>query len=172
MKEYVRLGQITKTRGLKGEVRCFSLTSFAKERFKKGTTLSLFNERSEERIEMNVESFSNAGDYYFLKLSGMNSIEEAENYLHWFIEIDKDKAPLPEGYFRYEDIKGCKIIDDATNNVLGVAVGILDNAPTKTVKVQKEDKKTFYFPLEFKQFVVSMDLENKEIRINVIEGLL
>jgi ribosomal 30S subunit maturation factor RimM len=66
--EYITLGYILKPFGLKGEVRCKSLTSFAKQRFKKGTKLSLHDEKTNETFPATVKSFRDTGGYYFLSL--------------------------------------------------------------------------------------------------------
>ena len=47
--ETIRVAEIRKTFGLKGEVLCYSLTSFPALRFKKGRTFYLTKEGSEER---------------------------------------------------------------------------------------------------------------------------
>ncbi|BDP84766.1 hypothetical protein EfmAA610_19760 [Enterococcus faecium] len=44
MTEYLNVGKIVNTQGIKGEVRVISTTDFPEERYKKGTVLTLFQD--------------------------------------------------------------------------------------------------------------------------------
>lgn len=169
--EFVRLGHIRKPFGVKGEVTCFSMTEFAKERFKKGTTLSLLNEKSGERKEVTLKSFRDSGSYYFLGFEGIDTPEQAEELRGLYVEIDKEHAPIPEGYIRFQDLMGCKAINKETKEVLGTIVDVLSYSPTKNLRVKRENGKTFTVPF-VKQFIGEIDLENKTVEIEVVEGLL
>ena len=169
--EFVRLGEIRKPFGLKGEVTCFSMTEFGKDRFQKGTALSLLNEKTGERKEVTVRSWRDSGNYYFLSFEGVDTPEAAEELRGLFIEIDKEKAPLPEGYIRFQDIMGAKVLNKETKEEIGEIVNVLSYAPTKTLRVKKSDGKTFTVPFN-SQFIGDIDLEKKTVEIEVIEGLL
>lgn len=45
MTEYLNVGKIVNTQGLKGEVRIISQTDFPELRYKKGSVLTLFQEK-------------------------------------------------------------------------------------------------------------------------------
>ncbi|MBP5092178.1 MAG: 16S rRNA processing protein RimM [Bacilli bacterium] len=169
--EYVRLGEIRKPFGLKGELTCLSMTEFAKERFKKGTILSLLNEKTGERKEVTLRSYRDSGNYYFLSFEGIDTPEAAEELRGLFIEIDKENAPIPEGYIRFQDIMGFKAIDKETREGLGTIIDVLSYSPTKNLRIKRENGKTFTVPF-VKQFVGDIDFENKTIEIIVVEGLL
>lgn len=166
---YITLGEIRQTYGLKGGVRCFSLTDFAKERFKKGTTLYLV--KGDERKEVTVERFQDSGNYYFLFFNEIKSIEEAEPYRGFRIEIDEEKAPLPKDYVRLADLVGCKVIDEATSEELGTCVDVTSYAPTKNLKIKKKNGGFFYVPF-VSTFIKEVDTENKVITLEVVEGML
>ena len=169
--EFVRLGEIRKPFGLKGELTCLSMTEFAKERFKKGTALSLFNEKTGERKEVTLRSYRDSGNYYFLGFEGIDTPEQAEELRGLYVEIDKEHAPIPEGYIRFQDLMGCKAINKDTKEVLGTIVDVLSYSPTKNLRVKRENGKTFTVPF-VKQFIGEIDLENKTVEIEVVEGLL
>ncbi len=169
--DYIRLGQITKTRGLQGEFRVYSLTDFAKERFKKGMELSLLNEKTGERIPVKVRNFHDGSPFIFVAFQEITSIEEAENYIRYFIEIEEEKASLPEGYYRFQDLNGCQIIDHKSKEVLGTVKEVLSYAPTKTLRVERKPEKDFFVPFN-DSFIKNVNLENKKIEIEVWEGML
>ena len=55
--EYITLGKIVKTIGLKGEVKIYSSSDFSYNRYEKGNNVTLFNEKTKERINCIVKSF-------------------------------------------------------------------------------------------------------------------
>jgi len=169
--EYLRLGQASKTFGLEGQIRFFSLTDFAKERFKIGNTYSLYNEKTGSRVSVTLSFFRDSGDSYFLAFKEIHTIDEAANYIGYFIEMDKTLAPLPKGYYRLQDLKGCVVYDEKKNK-LGVVSDILSYAPVKTLVVSRENAKPFFVPFMMKEFIISVDIEKKEILIKVMSGLL
>lgn len=56
MEKWFNVGKIVNTHGIRGEVRVISRTDFPEERYKKGNTLYIFMEKSEEPIEIIVKS--------------------------------------------------------------------------------------------------------------------
>ena len=169
--EYIRLGQVSKTFGLEGQVRVFSLTDFAAKRFKIGTSVSLLNERTGERKDYTVTSFRDSGDSYFLGFKEIPNIDEAQKIVGFFVEIDKEKAPLPKGFYRLEDLKNC-FVKDEKGTTLGKVSDVLAYAPTKTLVVAREGAKPFYVPFVMDEFILAIDIAKKEITIKVMPGLL
>ena len=55
MTDYLNVGKIVNTQGIKGEVRVISKTDFPEERYQKGATLLLFQEKKAP-IELVVKS--------------------------------------------------------------------------------------------------------------------
>ena len=102
---------------------------------------------------------------------GRLSPEQAEELRGLYVEIDKEHAPIPEGYIRFQDLMGCKAINKDTKEVLGTIVDVLSYSPTKNLRVKRENGKTFTVPF-VKQFIGEIDLENKTVEIEVVEGLL
>ena len=70
------------------------------------------------------------------------------------------------------DLEGCKVIDNETDEELGVVESVEEFPAqlTLSVKSNKTDK-IFYVPF-VEAFVVDVDIDNKKIYINVIKGLI
>ena len=100
-----------------------------------------------------------------------NSIEEAELYKNWFIEINKEDAPLPEGYTRLEDLKGCKVLDSKTEKQIGVVINVVCYSTTPNLLIETPNKKTFYVPF-IDKFVTYKNVEEKILKIEVVEGMI
>ncbi len=166
------LGKIIKTFGVNGAVCCKSETSFASTRFTRGRKLFLKNAKNGDEKEVEVASFRDSGDYYYLSFKDLENINLVKDYIGYTVEIDENEATLPEGYYHLFDLIGCKIINNEDSSEIGEVIDVMSFATKSTFKVKENNGKTCYIPFVMDEFVVSLDIEKKEIRINVIDGLL
>lgn len=167
--QYVTIAKLGKPFGLKGQVHAFSLTSFPQLRFKKGRTYVLQDLKGKETT-VTLTSFSIKGDALVLGFAEIPTPEEASAFYGQTLNLDKEQAPMPEGYVRYDEIVGFNAIDDAGKK-LGSLLDVLENAPTPSLKFKSVDGKVFYVPF-IDAFVGEIDYQEKTIRIHVVEGML
>lgn len=168
--ELITVGNIIKPFGIKGQFKVYSLTEFPKERFKKGTKLFLVS-KTEEQKEVTVSSFRVANDCLIVGFKEIPTLTEAEPFSHYDIRIDKEKAPLPKGYYRYADLIGLTVKNEE-GNTLGTISEVLSNAPTKTLRVSRPGAKDFFVPFLMGTFIKDIDLEKKTITIIVMKGMI
>ena len=109
---YLKLGTIIKTRGLKGQVKVYSTTEFAYDRYEKGAIVFLENPETRSMKEFEVESYSNDGQFDYLTFKGYNTIESITPYIRHDILISKEENPLPEGLYYHVDLINCDVYDD------------------------------------------------------------
>ena len=88
---YLKLGTIIKTRGLKGQVKVYSTTEFAYDRYEKGAIVFLENPETRSMKEFEVESYSNDGQFDYLTFKGYNTIESITPYIRHDILISKEE---------------------------------------------------------------------------------
>ena len=168
--EYLKLGTITDSFGLDGTLKVFSTTDNQKLRYKKGAKVFLYNPKDENREELVVDSFRSNGQFDFVKLENINSPEKAKEYKGFEIHTIKDRNDLKVGYYFYSDLVGCQIIDK-DKNVLGT-VSVVEEFPAQiTLRVKRKGKNDFFVPF-IKEFIINVDIENKLITINVLDGML
>lgn len=167
--EYITIAQLSKPFGLKGEIRAFSMTSFPEERFQKGRKVYARKE-GRETIPLTIERARIQGDALILLFAEFHSVEEVEGLKTYYLDMDKAEANIPEGYYRFSDLIGCKAMDEEGNE-LGEVISVTSYAPTKNLKIKKNDGKVFYVPF-LDQFVPTVDLAAKKVIIHVIEGML
>lgn len=163
---YLKVGTILKTRGLKGEVRIYSTTSFARERFKKGNKLYL--KQDEDYIELTIKAKSNDGTYDLLTFEGYETIEAVTPFLKHDLYIIKEEHPLKKGYYYFSDLNGCTILND------GLDVGIVINVEEYNGLVYlriKTNHKDLLLPFN-EAFIKKVDIEQKRIDVSLIEGML
>ena len=167
--EYVSVASIGKPFGVKGQIHAVSLTSFPELRFKKNKAYILISPKGEE-TQLTLASFSINGEALILGFKEITTPEEAKAYAGYTVNLGKEDAPLPEGYFRYDELVGMKGVDDQGKE-LGTLLGVLENAPTPSLRFKGVDGKVFYVPF-VDDFVGDIDYEKRTIEIHVVEGML
>ncbi len=167
---YLKIGKIIDSHGLDGTFKVFNTTDSPKKRYAKGNKVYLYNEATDERLEMTVESFRMSGQLVFVKLEGIKTPEEAKTFKGFEIHTIKDRNDLQVGYYFYDDLVDCSIIDQ-NKNELGKVSKVEEFPAQITLRVKRQNGKDFFVPF-VKQFIKKVDIENKKIYIEVIEGML
>lgn len=167
--EYLLLGKIVDKFGLDGTLRVYSTTDNPSKRYKKGAKVFIYNENENIRDEYKVASYKRSGNFDLVKLEGFD-VNKAESVKGFEIQILKDRSDLEVGYYFYSDLVGCNIIDD-NQRLLGVVSKVEEFPAQITLRVQRKGGKDFFVPF-IKQFILKVDIEKKEITINVLEGML
>ena len=170
MAEYLLLGYIVDSFSLDGTVKVLSKTDFAKTRYQKGNTVFLCSSKTKERTPMTVVSFRKNGQFDFVKFEELHNPEEALAYKGYEIQAEKDYKNMDRDTYYYVDLVGCKILDEKGVE-LGEVSQVEEFPAQLTLRVKRKDQSDFLVPF-VKAFIRSVDINKKEIVINVIGGLL
>ena len=162
--EYLSLGKIIDTFGLDGTLKIFSSTQNGKQRYLKGNKVFI-NEK-----EYTVMSYRNSGNIDFVRFEEITNPEDGKLLKGQYVEIIKDRKDLKEGYYFYDDLKGCTIVDK-DGKAYGTVKEVEEFPAQITLRVARKNGKDFFVPF-VKAFIVNVDIEKKEIVINMMEGLL
>ncbi len=168
MEEYFEIGQIVNTSGLKGVIKVKPFTDDI-EKFKNFKTIyiSIKNELKEFEIEQ-VRFNKNM---VFLKLKGIDTIEEAESYKNFYLKIKRNKAEkLEEDSYYIVDILGSKVYTDE-NKQLGEVIDVMQAGSNDVYVVKDELGKQILLPA-IKDVIKSVDIKNKTIIVHLLEGLI
>lgn len=166
----LKVGKIINTHGLKGEVKVLSSTDFENERFKKDTSL-LITRGNQVIREVIVESYRNHKNMILVKFEDINSIEEAEKLKNLQIKVElSDDNSLEENEFYFYEIIGCEVFDESSN-LLGVISEILTPGSNDVWVIKSDLGKEILIPY-IEDVVKKIDVENKRIDIEVMEGLI
>ncbi len=168
--EYITIAKLNKTFGLKGEFRAYSLTDFPKKRFVVGKKYMLVNEKTKDTKEVTLKSFRFSAPWLVISFEEFPTINEAETYLGYDVNMDKAEATLPKDTYHIADLLGCEVYS-AEGEKIGVVDDVFRFSSTYTLRVKRVDNKDVQIPF-VNQFVPTVDLENKKIIVNVIPGLL
>jgi 16S rRNA processing protein RimM len=166
--QYLKVGQIINTHGIKGEVKVYPLTDDIR-RFKKLKFVLIKNHESYDRYDIDGVKF--VKDLPILKLSKIDSMNDAEKYKNQYLYIDRENAvKLPEDSYFIADLIGLKVITQ-NNEVLGELVSVLPTGSNDVYEIKKEDGKTFLIPA-IGEVILKVDIENRIMIINLLEGLI
>ena len=171
MKEYLLLGYIIDSFSLDGTIKVLSKTDFAKLRYQKGNTIFFYSSKTNERIPMTVSKYRSNGQFDFVKLEGINTKEDALSYKGYEIQALKDYEHMDKDTYYFSDLVGCEVLDD-NGTVLG-KVSLVEEFPAQlTLRVKRKGNEPDFLVPFVKAFIKNVDIEKKQIIINVIGGLL
>lgn len=167
--EFLTVGTITRTIGLKGEVKIYPTTHFRDSRFKKGNHVFLLDENNNIVRDLVIKTHKVNGECDNLTFEGVTTIEEAEKLIKKNLFVEKDRSFLKDGYYFYSDLTGMDVYFD-NGDKIGKVIKVEEYTSYATLRV-KTDKKDALIPF-VKAFIKNVDLDAKKITVNFIEGLI
>lgn len=168
MEEYFEIGQIVNTSGLKGVVK---VKPFTDDITKFNNFKTIYISIKKELKEFEIENVRFSKNMVFLKLKGIDTIEDAENYRNLYLKIKRDKEEkLEEGSYYIVDIIGCKVLLE-DNEILGIVDDVFSTGSNDIYVVKSDDGKQILLPA-IKDVIKKVDIQNKKIIVHLIEGLI
>lgn len=165
--DYTIVGKIINTHGIKGELKIFPLTdNINRFDFLKNAYIG------EKRLSVQIEKVKYHKNFVILKLNGFNDINEVLSFKDNYIYVDEEgRVKLPENHFFIYDLVGCQVVD-MESNILGTIKDVIQ-AYSNDVYVIKavEGNKEYLIPA-VKQFVIDVNIVDKKIIIDPIEGMI
>ena len=160
--DWIPVGRVTRTHGLKGELKFFPADQ---------DDLVVQNDQQIRLGEttFKIKSVRGAKSPFIVKLEGVDSIEAAQSLSGQEVLVAKeDFESLPEGeYYRFE-IEGLKAFDD-----IGKYYGVIEEiiaTGSNDVYVVRGDGKEWLVPM-IDSVVQNIDLEEGKLIFHCVEGL-
>lgn len=164
----LQVGVITQTHGIRGEVKVFPTTDDA-HRFKKLKEVILDTGR--ERISMEIEGVKFFKQFVILKFRGYDSINDVEKYRQGKLLVTRDKAVrLKKDEYFVADLIGMLVVTEEGEN-FGTLKDVLATGANDVYVVSREDGTEVLLPA-IKDCVKAVDMEQKEITVHIMDGLL
>lgn len=167
MKDYLEIGQIVNTHGLKGYIKVVPFTDSI-SRFEELT--KIYIQYKKELIEFKIEKVKYLKKLVTLKLYGINHINEAEKYKNCYIFIKREDAKkLEEDTYFIADLIGLEVYDE-TNKLIGKLNDIYNTGSNDIYVVNSNDGKQILFPA-LKSVIKQIDIKNGKIIVDVNGGI-
>jgi 16S rRNA processing protein RimM len=167
--EYLSVGQIVKTVGLRGEVKVYPLTHFRGSRFKKGNHVFVLNDKNEVIRDLTIKNHQQKDTVDIISFYEIATIEEAEKLINAYLNVIKDRSFLKKDEYFYSDLIGNDVFFD-NGQEIGKVIKVEEYASYVTLRI-KTSGKDVLVPF-VNRFVNEVNLEEHKIVINFIEGLL
>lgn len=166
--DYFRIGVITSTHGLKGDVKVFPTTD-EPARFRKLKEAYILDGNTYVPVEADKASFFK--QFVILHFSGLNRIEDVEKLVRKELYVDREHAiPLEEGEYYIRDLIGLRVIDDDSGGVLGELQDVLQTG-ANDVYVVSDGSREILIPV-IRECILDVDLEDGLVRVHLLPGLL
>lgn len=167
--EYISVGKILNFHGIQGEAKI----GFSKNQADFLAKLkTVFIKHQDKVVELEVKSIRFNKSFALMKFEGINSIEDLIPYKGsvLFVEETFIRENLDEEEFLIDELIGLDVFDPE-NNKLGVVVGVSNNGTNDLISVKSKTKKISLVPF-VKELVPVVEIKNKKIVVNNIEGLI
>lgn len=164
MMEYIYIGEIVNTHGLKGELKIRSDFKYKKMIFTNGFKLYINNRKEEVEI-CNHRNFK---DFDLITFCDHQDINEVLGFKSEKVYINKDDIKLGDNEYLNEDLIGLKCYTDGT--YIGDVIDIINNKASDIFVICLDDKEVMVPYVD--EFVNKIDMIKRELIINNMEGLL
>ena len=163
MEEYIYIGKIVNTHGIKGEVRILSDFEKKDRVFIVGMPIYIGRKKEKEVIR----SYRHHKNFEMITMERYHDINEVLKYKGLYVYIKKEDLRLEKDEYLESDIIGLDVYVD--DNLVGIVKEIYDSGHNK-VMVIKTSKKDIYIPYQ-REFISSVDIKNRKVVVTPIKGM-
>ena len=167
--DWISIGKITKTHGLRGELKFHPSIDETWIIGIKQARLS-FKNPLEDFADYNIQSIRGKDRPFIIKFQGVDSIEIAGNLAGQALYISRDKFPdLPENEYYWFQVEGLRVYDEV-GHYHGDIEEIIRTG-SNDVYVVRDGKRELLLPM-IDSVVKTIDLEARKLIFYPLEGLL
>ena len=168
MQEYLEIGQIVNTFGIKGMVKVKPFTDDI-TRFDRLEKVYIEIHNSKKKYE--IEEVKYHKDMVLIKFKGIDKIEDAELLRNSYLKVNrKDEPELEEDTYYIVDLLGLDVYSDE-GNLLGKLEDIFNNGSTDIYVVKNELGKQLLLPA-ISDVIKEINLEEQKIVVHILKGLI
>lgn len=166
---YFNVGKIVNTQGLQGELRVMSVTDFVDERFKKGNILSLFNDKDQFVMEVEIANHRKQKNFDIVKFKDHYHINDVEKYKGFSLKVaGEDLTDLDEDEFYYHEIIGLDVYEN--DNLIGQIKEILQPGANDVWVVKRKGKRDLLLPY-IPPVILNVNIPDGRVDVDIMEGL-
>ncbi len=167
MEDLLQVGAIANTHGVRGEVKVFPMTDDV-NRFRKLKQVLL--DTGKEQIELTITQVKFFKNLVILKFKGYDNINDVEQWKGQPLYVTRDQAVKCEKdeYF-IADLIGL-LVEDEEGEDLGELFDVLTTGANDVYVIKKQGCNDLLLPA-IKECVLSVDLEERRMKVHVLEGL-
>lgn len=167
--EFISVGKILNFHGIQGEAKV-GFSKNQQEFLKKLKVVHIKQDSGYKKVEVTSVRFNKT--FALLKFKGINSINDLIPYKGCLLFVEETfiRENLDEDEFLIDELTGLEVVD-LDDKAIGVVVGVSNNGVSDLISVKSKSKKISLVPF-VKELVPKVDIKNKKITVNNIEGLI
>ena len=167
MEQFLQVGVISSTHGIRGEVKVFPTTDDPM-RFKKLKKVLLDTGR--ERVELEVQSVRFFKQFAIVKFKGIDNINDIEKYKGKGIFVPREDAvPLDEDEYYIADLIGMEVFTE--DGHFGVVKDVMETGANEVYIIESDEHGEVLIPA-IRQCVLDVNVEEKKMKIRLMDGLI
>lgn len=167
MEQLLRVGVISSTHGVRGEVKVYPTTDDV-NRFKKLKKVVLDTGR--EYIDLEISGVKFFKNLVILKFKGIDNINDIEKYRGKDLLVHREDAVALEENENYvADLIDLKVVTD-DGKVLGYLTEVMETGANDVYVVETEDGQELLLPA-IRDCILDVDLDEEVMTVHILPGL-
>jgi 16S rRNA processing protein RimM len=167
MEQFLQVGVISSTHGIRGEVKVFPTTDDPL-RFKKLKKVLL--DAGREQLELEVQSVKFFKQFVIVKFTGIDNINDIEKYKGKGLFVPREDAvPLDEDEYYIADLIGMEVFTE--DGRFGVVKDVMETGANEVYIVESDDHGEVLIPA-IRQCVLDVNVEEKKMLVRLLDGLI
>lgn len=167
MEQFLQVGVISSTHGIRGEVKVFPTTDDP-VRFKKLKKVLLDTGR--EQLELEVQSVKFFKQFVIVKFKGIDNINDIEMYKGKSLLIPREDAvALGEDEYYIADLIGMEVFTEEGR--FGVLKDVMETGANEVYIIASDEHGEVLVPA-IRQCILDVDIKEKKMKIHLMEGLI
>ncbi len=168
MDDFLQVGIITTTHGVRGEVKVYPTTDDI-NRFKKLKEVILDTGREKRNLEIEEVKFFK--QMVILKFRGIDTLDDVAGYRRAGLYVTRDNAvKLGRDEYFIADLMGVKVYDES-DQFLGSLEDVITTGANDVYVIHMSDGRELLLPA-IKQCILNVDLQGRKMKVHVLEGLI
>lgn len=167
MEQFLQVGIISSTHGVRGEVKVYPTTDDVK-RFKKCGKLLL--DTGADKRELEVEGVKFFKQFAILKFKGFDSIDDIAVYKGKSLYVAREDAVrLGRDEYFIADLIGMKVVDDKEREV-GTLTDVMETGANDVYVIERREGGELLLPA-IKECILEVAPEEGRMKVHILEGL-
>ncbi|HJA05650.1 MAG TPA: ribosome maturation factor RimM [Candidatus Mediterraneibacter pullicola] len=167
MEQFLQVGVISSTHGIRGEVKVFPTTDDA-ARFKKLKKVLL--DTGKEQLELEVQSVKFFKQFVIVKFKGIDNINDIEIYKGKSLLVPREDAvALGKDEYYIADLIGMEVFTEEGR--LGVLKDVMETGANEVYIIDSDRHGEVLIPA-IKQCILDVDIEGRKMKIHLMDGLI
>ena len=168
MEDMLKVGVITQTHGVRGEVKVFPTTDDV-NRFKKLKQVIL--DTGKETMPLEIQSVKFFKQFVILKFKGIDNINDIEKYKRCSLYVTREHAvALEEDEYFIADMIGMEVCTE-DGNIFGTLKDVIETGANDVYVIENAEHGEVLVPA-IKECIRSVDIEKGQMMIHLMDGLI